>query len=175
MPKRKRPPSRAAIRRSSENDPRNLLEPAPSAAAIGALAGRASFDSYSKHKKNPSAYGLKAWEGQQEDRTFCDEHAGFEKADMARAPGLLRRGIQAGLWGDGSNKGDPNRLWTVDDNGWIYEAQVTNPGYALYHAYPVLPNEAIARKVLRRYEVFVANSLDATLNDSLREALRRYR
>ncbi len=93
---------------------------------------------------------------------------------MARAPALLKRGIDAGLFGKTKKKGDPGLLWSVDDNGWIYEAQITNPGHAVYHAYPVLPNEAIARKVLMRYTDFVDQQGTTVLTASLDAARRRY-
>lgn len=173
MPLRK-PPSRKSRARASPNDPRRLSEAMPSPAERAALAARATFDPYSKHKRNPGAYGLKGYEGEDEDPSYCDEHANFQPADMVRAPALLKRGIDAGLFGKTLKKGDPGLLWTVDDNGWIYEAQITNPGYALYHAYPVLPNEAIARKVLMRYTDFVNQHPNPALTASLDAARRRY-
>ena len=173
MPLRK-PPSRTMRTRASPNDPRRLSETSPSQAERIALAARATFDPYSKHKRHPAAYGLKPYEGEHEDPSYCDEHAGFSPADMARAPALLKRGIDAGLFGKTKKKGDPGLLWSVDDNGWIYEAQITNPGHAVYHAYPVLPNEAIARKVLMRYTDFVDQQGTTVLTASLDAARRRY-
>lgn len=173
MPLR-RPKSRILRARASPNDPRRLSETAPSQAERIALAGRATFDAYSKHKRHPAAYRLKPYVGEHEDPSYCDEHAGFSPADMARAPDLLKRGIEAGLFGKTKKKGDPGLLWSVDDNGWIYEAQITNPGYAVYHAYPVLPNEAIARKVLLRYNDFVTQQNNPVLTASLAAAWRRY-
>ncbi|MDI1265555.1 MAG: hypothetical protein PS018_20100 [bacterium] len=118
---------------------------------------------------------MKPYEGSHEDSSYCDEHAGFGPSDMPRAATLLRRGIDAGLFGKKSKKGDPGLLWSVDDNGWIYEAQITNPGYAVYHAYPVLPNEAIARKVLMRYADYVVALGDSRIKESLEAARRRYK
>ncbi|MFX8601227.1 hypothetical protein ABTL95_20400, partial [Acinetobacter baumannii] len=83
-------------------------------------------------KRHPRAYGLAPYAGQQEDPSYCDEHAGFGPGDLQRAPAILRRGIEAGLFGKANKKGDPGLLWSIDDNGWIYEAQITNPGYAVY-------------------------------------------
>ena len=170
----RQPPSRKQRERSAPNDPRRLSEKPPPIAERAALACRATFAPYAKHKRNPSAYRLKPYQGQDEDRTYCDEHARFFPADMPRAPMLLMRGINAGLFGKKRKKGDPGLLWSVDDNGWIYEAQITNPGYAVYHAYPVLPNEAIARKVLVRYTDFVNQQNDPQLTASLTAARRRY-
>lgn len=170
------PPSRKRRQRSSANDPRRLSEAPPSDEARANLAARATFDPYSKHKRHPTAYGLKPYEGADEDPTYCDEHADFKPVDMPRAPGLLRRGIEAGLFGKFKKPEDedPGLLWSVDDNGWIYEAQITNPGYAVYHAYPVLPNEAIAQKVLMRYQDYVGGQNSALLTASLAAARRRY-
>ncbi|HEX8240369.1 MAG TPA: hypothetical protein VF574_11585 [Allosphingosinicella sp.] len=173
MPLRK-PPSRTLRARTSQNDPRRLSEISPSQAERTALAGRATFDPYSKHKRHPHAFGLEPYNGEHEDPSYCDEHAGFTPADMSRAPALLKRGIDAGLFGKTRKKGDPGLLWSVDDNGWIYEAQITNPGFAVYHAYPVLPNEAIARKVLMRYTDFVMQQNIPILTASLAAARKRY-
>lgn len=163
------------MRRTTSADPRRLSEIAPSAAVRSTLAGRARFAPYAKHKKNPALYGLAPWRGEQEDPSYCDAHAGFMPADIPRASALLQRGILAGLFGKSAKKGDPNMLWSVDDDGWIYEAMITNPGYAVYHAYPVLPNEAIARKVLMRYADYVVAQNQPDLRASLRLAQGRYR
>lgn len=168
------PPSRTTRIRTSGNDPRRLSEALPSPKARRTLAGRATFAPYSKHKKDPSAFGLRPYEGGHEDPSYCDAHAGFTPADVARAPGLLRRGLEAGLFGKVIKKGDPGLLWSVDDNGWIYEARVTNPGYAVYHAYPVLPNETIAGKVLMRYADYVIANPLLQLDASLEAARDRY-
>jgi len=171
---RKKPPSRRAIERSAESDPRELRTPAPTTGECSQFAATASFAPYSKHKKHPSAYKLQPYEGQDEDPTYCDDHAKFGPEDMTRANDLLKRGILAGLWGDKLAKGNPSLLWTIDDNGWIYEARITNPGYGGYHAYPVLKNEAIARKVLARYREHVENAPTEKLQTALTNALDRY-
>lgn len=174
MPVRK-PPSRRASRRTSLNDPRRLSQRLPTVNVRSALAARVRFGSHPKHKKNPAAYRLPPYRGPDEDATYCDEHANFRPAQMRSAVALLRRGIAAGLFGKSTNQGMPTLLWTVDDNGWIYEARITNPGNAEYHGYPVLPNEAIARKVLTRYADYVAQQNVPNLATSLQLARRRYR
>lgn len=171
----RRPPSRTLAARSAPNDPRRIVQVFPNHTERLDLLSKASYIPYSKHKKNPQAYGLKPYEGIHEDPTYCDEHAGFGPQDMSRTQVLLERGIRAGLLGKSRKKGDPGLLWTVDDNGWIYEAQISNPGYGQYHGYPVLPNEAIAKKVLVRYAVFVDSMTDSVLTRSLRLARERYR
>jgi hypothetical protein len=147
---RRRPPARIAPPRSRNNTKRRLNALLPTAAERQDLAGRATFGPYSKHKYHPTAYGLRPYSGQDEERTYCDEHAKFGKPGFARIPILLRRGILLGLWSEYLPGGDPTMLWTIDDNGWIYELRVSNVGRAMYHGYPVLTGDAFAKQVLAR-------------------------
>ena len=169
------PASRRQRARSALNDPRRLSRVMPTAEARARLAANVHYVPYAKHKKHPDAYSLKAYEGEDEDATYCDDHAGFRPADMDRVSMLLQRGVHAGLFGQSLKaEGDPGMIWTVDDNGWIYEGELTNPGYGGYHGYPVLPNEAIAKRVLARYADYLAELGDPFLNASLRLARKRY-
>ena len=58
---------------------------------------------------------------------------------------MINRGLQAGLVGDNGI------IWAVANNGWIYEARVTNIGQNVYHGYPVRSSEPIAELVYRRF------------------------
>ena len=160
--------------RSSDNDKRRLRDPPPLEAWLQGLANAASFAGYSKHKMAPQAFGLAPFSGEREDPTYCDAHANFTPADMVRVGPLLRRGILAGLVGANEFQGDPTLLWTVDDNGWIYEMRLTTPGRALYHGYPVLSSEAIARKVIERYVHWVYDHRQLELIPSVQRVLERY-
>lgn len=170
----RKPERRLVAARSSDNEKRRVHEPVPSDEWLTALAARARFEAYSKHKLQPQAFGLQPFTGQREDATYCDGHANFAPADMARVPNLLRRGILAGLIGHNDRQGDPTLLWTVDDNGWIYEGRLTIPSQALYHGYPVLRTEAVARVVIARYIQYVySRNIDALVR-SAQEVQGRY-
>lgn len=147
---RRRPPARVAPQRSRNNAKRRLSVLVPTDMERDNLIACASYGAYAKHKYNPAAYHLAPYAGQDEERTYCDEHAGFGKADVARVPTLLRRGIQLGLCSDRKADNAPAMLWTIDDNGWIYELRVTNVDLFQYHGYPVLTNDAFAKQVLAR-------------------------
>lgn len=71
--------------------------------------------------------------------------------DITKVPILLERGILVGLTSDTESAGKPRLIWTVDDNGWVYEARLTNAGAGLYHGYPLLPGDAMAIKVVARF------------------------
>jgi hypothetical protein len=152
MSQRRKPPQRVKPTRSRNNRKRRLREPIPTVAEREALSASAKYGPHSKHKYNPSAYGLTPYSGQDEDRTYCDAHANFGKHDFSRIPTLLKRGILLGLWSDGA--GPPDMLWTIDDNGWIYEMPVTNIVQHDYHGYPLLPGDAFVAQLLARSRAF---------------------
>jgi hypothetical protein len=131
------------------------------------LSARVTYGVYSKHKFNPTAYKLRPYAGQDEDRTYCDAHANFGKENICRIPALLKRGVMLGLWSDQENGDVPGFLWTLDESGWIFELQITNSGQAQYHGYPLLPGDAFVRHVLERARAvaFKKNEFLATERD----------
>ncbi len=175
---RRKPPRRTPLVRLSENEKRDLSAALPSASERSALASRASYGGYAKHKRDPHAWGLVPFHGEAPDRSFCED-IGFTLADQSRIPGLLGRGIAAGLFGDLVRQGEPTMLWTIDDNGWIYELRQTVPSQALYHGYPLHPANALGRKVIARFEQWLFSLSQAQRTPSLRLALQaaqdRYR
>jgi hypothetical protein len=63
---------------------------------------------------------------------------------MDRIPALLQRALRARLVG--------SHIWTVDDNGWIYELVVTNPTTNERHGYPLRPSDPFAVTVYRHFQ-----------------------
>lgn len=145
---RRKPPPRIVTLRSRNNANRRLRVALPHLLEREALAARISYGPYSKHKYNPGAYGLAPYAGQDTERTYCDAHAQFGKADRQRIPALLKRGVMLGLWSDQGHEDAPSLIWTIDDNGWIFELRITNATQAEYHGYPVLQTDAFAKQVL---------------------------
>ena len=169
----KRPSRRTADARSSDNQKRKLRT-SPDQADLAALAARVRFEGSGKHKASPRAFGLEPVSPDADD-TQCDGHADCMPADMPRLPALLERGVLAGLVSDRDNQGDPAILWTVDDDGWIYEARITTPTQAVYHGYPLLPGDAFARKVISRFDHYARAHPELPLAPCLENALDRYR
>jgi hypothetical protein len=170
---RRKPGRRILVERHSDNDKRRLREPSPDEDLRRSLATRVRFEGSGKHKLSPWAFGLQpAPSG--EDDTYCDGHANFSPDDLGRIPLLLQRGIWAGLIGHNDNLGDPTLIWTVDDNGWIYEARITIPSQALYHGYPVLPSDAFGKIVIARFTKWVYGQGHLSLVNALQNALERY-
>ncbi len=162
----KRPVPRSALgSRKSDNDKRRLLEN-PSRQLVERLLAHVKYDPSAKHKRHPHLYGLDPFRGERGDATLCDVHADFRPDQMATIPQLVRRGIQAGLIGDTHRV-----IWTVADDGWIFEARETNRERREFHGYPVRPNEAIAEPVCLRFLAW-AEALGSPLERGVAEACR---
>ena len=98
-----------------------------------------------KHKERRGCFGLSPSPGfPPPDATLCDHDAGFTPQDTRRIPALLDRARRARLIG--------NLIWSVDDNGWVYELQMTNAGQNEHHGYPLRANDPFVEKVLRLFE-----------------------
>jgi len=113
---------------------------------LAALFDGLVYEGSPKHKLHPHVFGLSPFRGERGDRTLCDRHAGFGPDAMSRIPRLLGRARAASLVG--------NFLWTIDDNGWVYELAVTNKTLKQYHGYPLRPSDAITEKVFARFRAW---------------------
>lgn len=147
---RKKPAPRLVTQRSRDNAKRRLSATLPTTTFRMELSSRVTYVPYSKHKFNPAAYKLTPYAGPDVERTYCDAHAHFGKENFVQIPVLLRRGVMLGLWSDLNDEDVPRLLWTIDENGWIFELRITNSGQAQYHGYPVLQGDPFARHVLAR-------------------------
>ena len=159
------PPSRRAThRRKSDNEKRRLLRE-PSDDLVRTMLDTAWYRGSSKHKLRPHLYDLPPFNGYRGDATLCDD-ADFDPMRMTEIPALVRRGIRAGLIGHTGRI-----VWTVADDGWIFEARETNRDTAEFHGYPVLVTEAIARAVFNRFSDWAAEHgtpEDRSASDSCR-------
>ena len=132
---------------------------------IQQLLGTVHYEGSAKHKRHPHLFGLDPFNGDRDDATLCDE-ADFRPQDIAEIPGLRERGLRAGLIGHTARL-----LWTVADDGWIFEARETNRATAEFHGYPILPEESIARLVFDRFVAW-ANDLGGPADRSAATACR---
>jgi hypothetical protein len=177
---RRKPARKLSLLRRSHNDHRRLIDNLPQRRHREALVARITYEGYGKHKMHPRAFGLEPVPGVSEDATYCDGHAGFRPEDMVRIGTLVRRGIMAGLIGDKVSQNDPGLFWTIDDNGWVYEARITLPGRAIYHGYPLLPGDAMATKIIGRLSRWIGLEearleIDPLVDGALRAAQELYR
>ncbi len=128
----------------SNNDKRRLMSN-PDPEYIAQLREDITYQGSSKHKKNPHLFGLTPFQGDRGDATLCDRDANFQLANHESIPQIIQRALHAGL------VGEHGIIWAVADNGWIYEARLTNIAQTEYHGYPVRSTEPIAELVYERF------------------------
>lgn len=164
----KKPAKRPATPpRGSNNDKRRLIR-APDPGRIAALLKSVNYQGSSKHKLRPHLFGLEPFRGQRGDATLCDRDAHFRPEDLGSIDAMMKRGLRAGLVGRNE------MIWAVADNGWIYEARLTNVGQTEYHGYPVRDTEAIAEPVYRRFSEWAHTSGDQGARLAAENCKRRY-
>jgi hypothetical protein len=86
------------------------------------------------HKRDPGDFNLSPPAAPRQNATLCDEAGVFKKV---RAQQLLKSGVKAGLISQRSVKGYPAQIWTVDDKGVVFEAELENSEQGDYHGYPL--------------------------------------
>src|ERR1700730_19028442 len=139
----KKPTIRANLPPRNSDNMKRRLDISILAVEARARYGTAIYKGSSKHEQNPHIFGLEPFRGRRGDRTLCDRHASFLPPDLKRVGALLERALRPPLVG--------SHLWTVDDNGWIYELAVTNSTTNEHHGYPLRPSEAIAEVIFRHF------------------------
>ena len=143
--KMKKPKKRPLLPARRSNNEKRRLMANPDPIYIGHLQRNITYKGSPKHKKHPHLYSLPPFQGDRGDATLCDRDAGFLPADFASMRRMIHRGLQTGLVGENGI------IWSVSDNGWIYEARATNLQQSKYHGYPVRNTETIAERVYRRF------------------------
>ena len=165
----KKPRRRQDGERRSDNAKRKLLA-TPDPDALEHLAHNVQYGGRGKHKQHPHAFGLEPEAQQASDRTTCDGDAGFRPEDMESIVPMMQRGIQAGLVGH-----DRMRVvWAVSNNGWVFEARVTNDAQSLYHGYPLRPEDPVAERIVRRYLHSVSTVDSVEIQHGAQSACERY-
>ncbi len=119
--------------------------PDPPGELIERLLDTVHYQGSAKHKQHPHLFGLDSFNSDRDDATLCDE-ADFQPHHIAEIRALTERGLRAGLIGH-----TVRLLWTVADDGWIFETRETNRDTGEFHGYPILPEESIARLVFDRF------------------------
>ena len=81
---------------------------------------------------------------------------------------MIQRGLQAGLVGENGI------IWAVADNGWIFEARITNVGKSEYHGYPVRSSEPIAEKVYERFSEWANKHGNQLARQAVQQSMNLY-
>lgn len=154
----------------SRVSPNRRLIKTPDPDRIGELRENIRFVGSPKHKRNPKPFGLGPFNGKRGDETLCDRDAEFSIEDYRNISGMIDRGLRAGQFSE-----NERLIWTVADNGWIFEGRVTNPQQFEYHGYPLLTKEPIVKLVYNRFREWARDSDDKAATGAAGACKRRYR
>lgn len=128
------------------NPKRKLADAVSVAVDMGGAVVR--YTGNPQHKRNPRDFGLDPPACPRTDKTLCDE-AGV--IDHAAAQALLARGLERGFVSQQSRNGFPQNIWSVDESGNAFEAQLENAEQGAYHGYPMPSNDPLRDEVLSRW------------------------
>lgn len=92
------------------------------------------------HKRNPANYGFYPPVNPRGHKSLCDD---VRSIPLQEAQRLFESGIRKGIVSTYKQDGIPKYVWSVDEQGEVYEAKLGNDGY---HGYRLnKENESIMR------------------------------
>ena len=101
------------------------------------------------HKKIPGDFGLLPPATPRQDATLCDNARVFSRK---KATQLLKRGASYGLVDEREDKGLPRIIWSVGDDGTVFEARLENADLGHYHGYPLPGSDSFWSVVADAYK-----------------------
>lgn len=111
-----------------------------------ALAAEVHYTGNPAHKRDPGDFDLTPPSAARQNATLCDDAGLFKRKD---AKLLLRNGAKKGLV-DARSKGEfPLLIWSVNDDGIVFEAQLENAEQGDYHGYPMPISDPLRPDILR--------------------------
>ena len=166
----KRPPTTARKARRLMSDER-----LPPEGSLAQLAKRAKYCGSAKHKEHPHLFGLgSSGSASAGDATLCDRDSGFRPEDRNYVGSWMSRGIKAGLVSEFWEEGAPKMIWALSDDGWIYEARITNQAVPEYHGWPLLAGDPFVALVYDRFRRWVDRHPKSRNESALKRCGLRY-
>ena len=101
----------------------------------------AQYRSSPYHKSRSLPMGLRTAPAPRPDKTICDSPM---LGNSRSAGDLLKSGFRRGMVSEQSRRGWPRNVWAVDDDGIVYEAQLSNSEIGEYHGYPMKQDDSFA-------------------------------
>lgn len=123
------------MRSRSGNNPKRRIIPSVDldANAREQLTARVRYVGSGHHKRNPASYSMDRT-NPRPTKSLCDaaKHVALDEAQR-----LLREGILRVMVSPLGNDGFPKYIWSVADDGEVYEAKTHPNTPGQYHGYPL--------------------------------------
>lgn len=104
-----------------------------SEAERSSLARNIRYVGSGHHKRSPADYGLDRT-SPRPHKSLCD---GSKTVSLREANALIKKGILSGMFSDFFINGHPKFIWSVGDDGEVYEAKTDIVALGAYHGYPL--------------------------------------
>jgi hypothetical protein len=115
------------------------------------LAARITYLGSGYHKRFPAAggYDFGPAAGPRPAKSVCD---GIRVVPKAEAEQLLRNGVLMGMFSDPLEDGLPMYVWSIDQQGEVYEAKTHPNNRGQYHGYRLEENDPMRARVLSTWK-----------------------
>lgn len=116
--------------RQSTNPKRRIAESGSfSAQQQDSLLAKARYIGSAVHKKRPADYGFHPPSNPRPHKSLCDD---LRPIPATEADELFKAGVRKGMVSTSFIDGLPKYIWSVDDDGEVYEAKWDRDGYHGY-------------------------------------------
>ena len=113
--------------------------------ALDALADALPYSGSGNHKRYAGNYGFDPPSNPRAWKSLCDDKRPLLKDE---AESLFKAGVKRGMISMPSANGVPKFVWSVDDFGEVYEANLGSEGH---HGYRLSADDDMAKLVLRTW------------------------
>jgi hypothetical protein len=135
-------------KRTGYNPKRRLAEAnALSLEKLTKLAEEAGYGGNPEHKSKPADFCLVPATNPRPGKTLCDKVRDFTKAE---ALGLVRAGFKRGMVSVQFRGAWPQNVWSVLEDE-VFEAQLENFEFGVYHGYPMPSDDDFRHLILREW------------------------
>jgi len=132
--------------RSGKNPKRRIVASAClDADAREQLAARVQYVGSGHHKRNPADYDMDRT-NPRPTKSLCDL---VKVVTIDEARRLLREGVRRAMISQPGNDGIPKYVWSVADDGEVYEAKTHPNTSGQYHGYPLVGEDDLRSYVTR--------------------------
>ena len=112
------------------------------------LAKKVRYTGNPAHKRDPGDFNLTPPAASRKNATLCDDAGVFKHREAIR---LLKDGAKNGLVDSRSDGEFPLLIWSVRQDGVVFEAELENCVRGDYHGYPMPLRDPFRTEVLQAF------------------------
>lgn len=111
------------------------------------LAARITYTGSAHHKRRPGDYGFQPPVNPRPNKDVCDAK-GKRQVLLTEAQSFFAAGLRKGMVSAPGTNGLPKYVWSVDENGDVFEAKARPERETEYHGYRLGADEDTMRRYI---------------------------